>query len=455
MSFIGIDVGATFIKGAILEPELGQLRYIRRIAFPPFDHKEGYTREVDTDHILASVVSLIDELLSLNPSCDGLVMCGQMHGLVLCDYQGKSVAPFVSWQDQRAMLQESHLEKNWYEILYSQLEGKDLRSLGNELRPGLPLTHLFYRKQTQQLPLNVFPASLMDFILANLCCVPPITEATNAEAHGFFNVARNHWDMDALDRLELGGLLLPEIMPTGTHCGNLRYKGRNIPCYVPIGDQQAALLGCGLSFGELSLNIATGSQASLLSQEFTTGDFQTRPYFDGKYLKTITHIPAGRSLNALLRVLIEFSPNLRVEDPALWRYIDEQVGKTLHSNLEMALTFFSGALGDEGYIHHIRESDLTVGNLFRAAFENMANNYYLCALRLSPQQAWDTLLFSGGLVNKLSTLRPMIEAQFKGAPTRLNPVEEETLMGLLIMAHSIVNQCNLTQSSRFILSPLL
>jgi hypothetical protein len=58
---------------------------------------------------------------------------------------------------------------------------------------------------------------------------------------------------------------------------------------------------------ELSVNISAGAQASLLTSRFQPGGYQTRPYFDGLYLNTVTHIPAGRSLGILLDLLCELA----------------------------------------------------------------------------------------------------------------------------------------------------
>ena len=58
---------------------------------------------------------------------------------------------------------------------------------------------------------------------------------------------------------------------------------------------------------ELSLNISTGSQVSLLTETPLPGNYQTRPYFAGRFLNTITHLPAGRSLNALVELLGELA----------------------------------------------------------------------------------------------------------------------------------------------------
>ena len=69
----------------------------------------------------------------------------------------------------------------------------------------------------------------------------------------------------------------------------------------------AAILGALLQRDELSLNISTGSQVSLLKPKVEFGNFQTRPFFDGRFSITITHIPAGRALNALVKLLSELA----------------------------------------------------------------------------------------------------------------------------------------------------
>jgi sugar (pentulose or hexulose) kinase len=266
------------------------------------------------------------------------------------------------------------------------------------------------------------PASLPDFIIANLCGCTPKTEATNAEAFGIYNLVSHNWDYDVCLRLGLRGLKLPPLCQYGDVVG--MFDG--IPCYVSIGDQQCALLGSLLKEGELSLNIATGCQVSMISKlEF--GDYQTRPFL-GKYIKTITHIPAGRSLNTLIRLLTEFS-----DDEYSWDYIDKViVSKT---DLKVDLSFFDSAYGRFGEISNMREDNMTVGHIFRAAFENISDNCYQSALRISKKQQWVNIVFSGGLANKMVTLRKIIQHKFD-TDYRI-AINEDTLNGLLIMAQKI------------------
>ena len=88
MSFIGIDIGASFIKGAVLDLDELELREIERLRFPSFiSDLPPLKREVDPLQVIEIVRSMIERLLLHGP-CEGIVMCGQMHGLVLSSDRG-------------------------------------------------------------------------------------------------------------------------------------------------------------------------------------------------------------------------------------------------------------------------------------------------------------------------------------------------------------------------------
>jgi len=90
-------------------------------------------------------------------------------------------------------------------------------------------------------------------------------------------------------------------------------------------------------------------------------------------------------------------------------------------------------MGDRGRIESITTENLTVGNLFRAAFDFMADSYLACSRRLSPTPSWDSLAVSGGLVQAFPALRRRLAARF-ALPMREVGEQEETLMGLLALA---------------------
>jgi sugar (pentulose or hexulose) kinase len=274
---------------------------------------------------------------------------------------------------------------------------------------------------------------LPDFVLANLCGAPVTTELTNAMSHGLLNMETLDWHHDVIARLGLDQLSWPPIRAYGEVAGWLPTDTRPVPCYTPVGDAQCALVGALLQEGELSLNISTGSQASLLKPRLEFGDYTTRPFFDNRYLATITHIPAGHALALLVKLFSELAvaEDLKLADP--WPYISQAAARVGPTRVRANIAFFYSACGDQGEFTHLREEELTVGHLFRAAFQNMADNYYACAERLSPGRAWRSLVFSGGLVQKMDVLRAIICDKFQ-VDYRLSPSAEDTLVGLLALA---------------------
>ena len=432
MSFLALDLGTSFIKGAILDLNTLRISHVHRIPFPaPLSDQLPWRCEIDPRQVVSAAQDVIEHLLPHTPNCSGMVMCGQMQGLVLTDEHGEPLSNCISWQDQRALLPHPSGEGTFFDVLSRQSTPKEHRQMGSELRPGLPACALFWLVEQNQLP-HAIPASLPDFVVANLCRTLATTEPTNASVHGVFNLETGDWHWPVISRLGLKSLRWPEIRRTGQVVGHLNAGSRSIPCYTPVGDQPCALVGALLQDGELSINISTGSQVSLLSHRLEMGDYQTRPFFDGKYLNLITHIPAGRSLNTLVNLLTELAQKQGFElDP--WPHIVRAVEQVSKTDLRVNLAFFAGACGDQGEIANIQESNLTIGHLFRAAFENMADNYYACALRLSPRRAWRRLVFSGGLAQKVEPLRRIICDRF-GDEYRIAPSSEDSLTGLLALA---------------------
>jgi hypothetical protein len=103
-------------------------------------------------------------------------------------------------------------------------------------------------------------------------------------------------------------------------------------------------------------------------------------------------------------------------------------------------------VGDSGSLTNIREENLTVGDLFRAAFTNMAENYHASALRLSAGQRWRRLVFSGGLTQRLEVLRCLIAKKFR-CQYRLCSASEDTLQGLLVLALVASGQSDSVQAA--------
>lgn len=428
-TFVGLDLGTTTFKGAILDLDKLAVRGERRVAAPACIAGLPSTRhELDPATVIDRVRGILHELLYDAPEATGLVMCGQMHGLVLADENGRARSNIITWRDQRAL--EPSTGGNLLKTLHGRVTADELDEIGGELRTGLPVIALSKLRAEGLLPQGLFAASLSDYVVAALGRRAPTTDPTNAAAHGLYHLDQCGWHRGLIERLGLNMLHWPEIHSFREAAGEVEIEGKHLTCFTPVGDQQCALAGSALNERELSLNISTGSQVSRIGRERPHGEFLVRPYFDGRWLRTIVSVPAGRSLQLLVDLLSEMGRG--EQDP--WDYIRVAVEGIEETDLQVDLSFFSSLTGERGRITNIHEANLSVGHLFAAAFRSMAANYARCALLLSPDRDWDGVDFSGGLAMRFPRLRRDILSALGNPPCRISTSEEDTLRGLLALA---------------------
>ncbi|NOU66072.1 hypothetical protein GC096_18715 [Paenibacillus sp. LMG 31461] len=104
MRYLGIDVGSSFIKAALLDTSNQQVMDITKQPTPkriPNDNMNIY--EVNVRSIVDCVKSMIIEHISKRGPVAGILFSTQMHGFVLCDEAGEPVTNYISWQDTRGM----------------------------------------------------------------------------------------------------------------------------------------------------------------------------------------------------------------------------------------------------------------------------------------------------------------------------------------------------------------
>lgn len=431
MQYIGVDIGSSFIKGAVLDVARIDIQHVSRRPFPePIAGLPSLHFEIDPRAVVAAVEELLAELLPSVPDCLGVLFTGQMGGVILLDEKGRPLTNYLSWRDERTTNRNPAESGSYLESAAKRLGNDGLQRIGNELRAGSPAALLFWLAERGKLPSGATPVSLGDFVVSQMCRSQPVTEFS--QALGTLDLATLDFCRPLQEELGLTGLAWPKLRTVWQPAGIWRVGGREIPCYPVVGDHQCALSGTLLAEGELSINVSTGSQISLLTGELTLGEYQTRPYIGGKFLNTITHLPAGRSLEVLVSLLSELADAEGVRLNSVWPSILRAASQATDSDLAVDLAFFAGSLGSRGSISNISTENLTLGRLFRAAFHSMAENYATCAERLSPERNWRRIVFSGGLAQHLDILRQFIVERI-GGEVRLSANTEDTLLGLLVL----------------------
>jgi sugar (pentulose or hexulose) kinase len=432
MNFLGIDLGASFLKSGLLNLQENKISDVRKIPSPSaIPNQNPQFKEFDANQIYQIILETIEHYEQIT-EIRGIVFSNQMHGFVLADQNYNNLTNYISWQDERS------LELIDDETVFSKLQtllSNDIVQTGMPFKVGIPVTNLYYLCLKNQIPENTrYFCSLGDYVIMKLTKSPVKTHITNAAGSGMFDLVRSEWHKGIIDKLGLDEAIFPPLTEFNEPVGVYSFKGQDIPCYVSVGDQQAALLGALFESNELSINIGTGSQISVLSDQLTFGEYQTRPFFTGSYLNTITHIPAGRAINVFVKFVEEIALKLGHTDiDSIWPLIMRESSDILDNSLKVDISVFSSsALPQKGFIQNIREDNFSIGHLFHGIFDNMAQNYYDLS-KLLPLDRVEHLKLSGGISLKNHILRELLKSKFT-LDIELAPYKEDTLIGLFQIA---------------------
>lgn len=413
MSILCIDLGASFLKFGEFNEDLKLMR-VERFPCPPFHSDQGPAREIS----IQKIFQVVDQALqgwepgNSTKRWQGLLVSNQMQGFVLYSPKKQSlVSDFISWQDQRCL-------SRW-DQLTETLEAQDLQAIGQELKPGHALSTWFALKADLA---GLTPLSLGDALVLHLTGFVPKVHFTNASGFGCFDLKSKSWSESILKKTALTDLQMPLLTGNLDCVGESKYG----PVYTAVGDQQAALYGMDLAPNQLSINVATGSQVSTVTSTLALDpQHQTRPYFEGQFLKTITHLPAGRAVNFLLSQLTK----TQSEDTSdLFGQVALPDG--FQTDLQVNLNFFPTSFGHGGSIANLRESNFSTQHILAASLKTMAANYKLASEKLNlGKTSTFALVGSGGFLRKSKYLQAEISKVF-GLPLKISPDHEDALIGL-------------------------
>lgn len=411
---LALDLGASYLKASRVDAT-GRLcgPVLRRPAPIGIPEDGEGSRVIDADALLRATRDVIEEA-SAGEVPRSIAIANQMHGFVLAGPKLDPVMGPVTWQDRRGA---PHVD-----ALRATLGPELVRRLGNELRGGIPIATMAALRG--RLPdEGVKLASIGDWVAWNLIGEVGPVHTTNAAAMGLYDVIARAWSPDACAAVGLPEDALPEVT-TGIEVIGVTSDGSSV--LVPVGDQQAALFGVGLGPDEMSFNAATGAQVTRIGEGLAEA-VQTRPYVDGRLLHTVTHIPAGRALNAWLGLLSEIgAPDAALADR--WDDVLIAVKSAPDTSLSFNLAMFDSAEGSSGSVLGVEEDALAVGPFFRAALDALAASLVRHAGRVGYAGINDAVL-SGGWLREGRCVEEMLRPRLPVA-ARLADRGEDVLWGL-------------------------
>ncbi|MBQ7838904.1 MAG: hypothetical protein IJ390_00200 [Lachnospiraceae bacterium] len=297
MYAIGIDIGTTSICGVVLDIDTGKVIKSRTEMSNAFiTTSNSWEKMQDTNKVIDLAIEILESFSEYPAAVIGVT--GQMHGIVYVDCEGKAVSPLYTWQDARGNLP-------YRDTTYADYLGSfsgygnvtDFYNRINHIRPAEAVSH----------------CTIMDYLVMVLCGLKtPKIHTTNAASLGCFDLKEKRFSYDInaeiSDSFEIAGY----------------YK--NIPVSVAIGDNQASVFSTLADERDLLINVGTGSQISVISDQIRTGEnIETRPYFDGKYLVVGAALCGGRAYGMLKDFYTEFLQAAGVSVPDVYAVMNRML----------------------------------------------------------------------------------------------------------------------------------
>lgn len=433
MIIISIDCGASFIKAS---------KFVDNIIVETIIEK---TPSDNNPNKLEQSVEVIKDIicrLSLGEKEVHIGFSNEMHGFVLADESGRPVLPYMSWQNERAY--NSFCDTTFLEEFRNSIDDKHFVNSGMPLKVGLPSVNLFcvLNAELKDYKGELYFYTLGDYYIRALSGSQPYMHITNAAGTGLYDLLNDCWNYEVINQITINTscrIVFPEIY---INQKAIKISGDADYYYYPaLGDQQAALLGAGVSsHRDLSLNFGTGAQISILSDSLEfSNKYQVRPYFNNLYLKTVPHIPSGRALN----VYFNFVKNIicrfkEVSEEQIWKYINAEAEINDKQLMQIDMSFFTNSVTNNinGSISGICENGLTIGNLFESVYAQMAENIKEICVRLQVDNV-NQIVISGGILRKNKLLREKVLSKFAGN-IKIILAENETAQGICKFINTIM-----------------
>ena len=430
MKILAIDIGSTYLKGAVLETQTEQLLEKQAVPMPEKMKSEQPQRfEIDAEAIYTAAKILIDALIEKYPDVASIWFDTQMHGHILTAPDGSGPKTYISWQDGLA---EPLLPE-----LAEQLGQEALIRMGTRYKAGLTVCSYYVRHQGQRQTAPMRLHTLGGYLIYRLSGnkeTAHICHESMAASLGLYDCADRCWNKDTIRVIGAEQLILPRMIPHTEQGGE--YRG--IPLYGDIGDHQASVYGLDEADDKsIILTLGTAGILCMPAEQFVREGMESRPYFHGLRLLTRTRQPGGRTLDVLIqfyRQCAQLFTGQEVSVPQMWDILLNELpadGK----GLRVLPDYFIG--GGQGEISGISGSNLEPSALFAAGIAGLVDILAetVCEFRALRPQACKIVLCGGSLA-RLAYLQNAL-AEKTGLQVVCSEKQDEALYGLAKLAKEL------------------
>lgn len=451
MVYIAIDIGSTYIKSSLLDPHSGEILARTRASVAQRIQQSSSLRfEVDMADMLEAVRGILSGYMTSRSDVAGIVFSTQMHGFVYSE-PDEPQDKYISWQDARCLETDPQSGECVLDMLKRRISVEEMRPTGVYLKPALGMCNLYalIRERggcvQRGAKLYTLGSYLIEKLTGNNVC-----HMTNAAPIGLADIEHGCWYRPLIEKLGFENIELPRLTTKMEVCGWYCAHGQRVAVYPDVGDVQASIYGSGAVEGDVTVNMATAGQVVMLHRTASIGCgdpryYEIRPYFDGLYCHTISRMPSGRNMEVLVELVRDIGK--RVYGQALttaevWQRLDGCGAAEDAQGLTVDTSFYEmpERLAD-GAICHVNRANLTLENLFSAAYADLGSVYahYIRLMEEAVGQKAARMVFCGGAVRK----NPMIQrtlVRAVGLCGALSASEDEVHEGMMKLVRGIERQ---------------
>ncbi len=408
MKVIGIDVGTTSICGVVMDAENGSVLRART------ENSNAFIQTAKTWERIQNVSLIVDIaagiLNSYLSEYEGEILAigitGQMHGIVYVDSLGRAVSPLYTWQDGRGNLP-------YRETTYAKYLGS-FSGYGNVTD--------FYNRENGLVPKDAVTYCTVHDYLGMVLCQnrQPIVHSGNAASLGLYDMEHKKFHYD--------------YHPTVTDGFQIIGTYRDIPVSVAIGDNQASVFSTLADPKDLLINIGTGSQISIVSDQAVCAEnIESRPYFEGKYLVVGSALCGGRAYSLLKDFYAQLLELAEIKDVNVYGIMEKMLERKKRTDLKVD-TRFDGTRSNAavtGGIHGITVRNFTPADVTVGLAYGMLEELY--EMYLSMGEGRVGIVGSGNGIRKNKALKRIAEEIF-GGKLRTPQYTEEAACGAALFA---------------------
>ena len=424
MITLGLDIGTTTVSAVAVE----QGRVVESItkAHNSFLNGPEWERAQDVAVLRDTALALVDTLCQKYP-VERIGITGQQHGIVYLDALGNPLSPLYTWQDGRGNLP-------WEDGTYASVLS---RRTGYAVSSGYGLVTHFYNLQKGLVPEGAAVISTVhDYVAMVLCGLTrPVTEPSDAQSLGFYNLEQDAFDRRALAFMGIDAAILPRVVRKAF----VGKTGEGIPVAVPIGDNPASFLGATDGADAVLLNMGTGSQISVHTQDLARiPGLETRPYPLGGFLQVGAALCGGRAWAMTERFFSDAVYAFTGQRLALYEKLDGLLDTIPEGSQPQVETTFDGTRAEphkRASVQGLSRENFTAGHLALGVLHGMINELHCLydAYLQSGNASKQLLIGSGNGLRKNRHLRRIAGETF-GLPFKMSEQNEEAALGAALFA---------------------